>query len=142
MNLMQHEPTRKAISKLYTPREMKVLDDLHKKLMLMDRINLQVTKGSPTAILEESVRSGQVLAFSLFGIVKGRGIFMLSRKIQQMLGRDPVEKAWQLLSDAMLDPKLAERMLTKVNTQNLPKIKARLTAHLLNNVVTSGGEEK
>ena len=120
---------------------MKRLQSLHDKIMIMDKINMQVTKGSPTAFLEEAVRSGQVLAFSMFGIVKGRGVFMVSRKIQQMLGRDPVEKAWQLLTDAMLDPKLAETMLMKTTTQNLPKIKGRLTAHLLNNVITENGEQ-
>jgi hypothetical protein len=141
-NLLEYEPTKNAISQLYSPEEMATLKNLHGKIRLMDRINLQVPKGSPTAILEESVRSGQVLAFSLFGIVKGRGVFMVSRKIQQMLGRDPVEKAWALLSDAMLDPELAKTLLMQANEKNLPKIKARLSAHMLNNMTLTSEESK
>ena len=135
-SLLNHGPTKKAISKLYSPKEMATLKSLHEKMKVMDRVNLQVSAGSPTAILEESVRSGQVLAFSLFGIVRGRGIFMVSRKIQEMLGADPVEKAWKLLTDSMLDPKLAETLLTNVNNKTLPIVKSKLATYMANNMVT------
>ena len=140
-NLLEYEPTRKAIQKLYTPKEMSVLKDIHGKLTVMNRKNLQITSGSPTAILEESVRSGQVLAFSLFGIVKGRGIFMVSRKVQQMLGHDPVEKAWALLTDAMLDPDLAATLLMKASDTNLSNIKGKLAVYMLNNYPLSKDNE-
>ena len=140
-NLFDYPPTRKAIAKLYNPGEMQIVKSLHEKIKIMNRINLQVTAGSPTAILQEAVRGGQILAYSLFGVVKGRGIFMISRAIQKALGRDPIEKAYELLTDAMLDPELAATLLIKGTPKNLPKIKSKLATYMLNNFVPQREQE-
>ncbi len=138
--LLNHEPSKKAIVKLMGEADVRTLEALHKKMGIMNRINWQVPATSQTAQLEEAVRSGQILLFSMFGIVKGRGLFTVSRLAQKALGRDPVEKAWTLLADAQLDPELAKTLLMEASKANAPVIEYKIMQHFMNNAVPGGDQ--
>lgn len=102
---------KKALGKLYTPQEVSQLEDIQKKLRMLDRINEQVTAGSPTAPLQQDINRARIVLASIYGIVKGRGIFAISGWIQRTLGIDPVEIGNRLMLDAMLNPEAAKVLL-------------------------------
>jgi hypothetical protein len=122
ISLFENERTRKALRKLYTPQQMKILDRLRSQMKLYDKLNIKATAEKPTKELLEQVRRGQIMAFGMWGVVRGRGIFMISRLIQKTLGLDPIPKARQLWVDSMLDPELAATMLEKVTPKSEPRI--------------------
>jgi len=140
--LLTNKGTREAISKLYSPSDMAILDRVQRGLNLLDRINIQVTTGSPTAHLGEAVQRGRILLAATWGIVKGKGIFMISRWLQNTLGINPVVKAEKLLADVMLDPELAKLMLSEATEVSKPHIAAKLTAYMLNNFNMTEGDVK
>lgn len=134
--MLTNKSMRSAIGELYTPQQMATLDNLHSQLNIMDRINKQVMTGSPTAQIQQNIQRARVVLASMYGIVKGRGIFAISGWIAKLLGIDPVAKANLLIKDAMLNPELAATLMTKVSETAKPRISSRITSHLINNLVT------
>ena len=116
--LLNNNSTRKALNELFTKSEMSVLDNVKNKLNEMDNINAQITTGSPTAVIEKAVDRVRIIMASYYGIVKGRGIFAISKFVMQALGFKPKELAAKVLTDAMLDPELAKQMLLRSTTKN------------------------
>ena len=137
VKLLQNKSTRDAIAVLYSPSEMKILDQVRDELQMMNGINKQVTTGSPTAPIAQQVQRTRVILASFYGIVKGRGIFAISDWIMRALGRDPKTIANQVLTDAMLNPELASVLMTKNLDSKIAQDKAKsyLTTYILNNLV-------
>lgn len=132
--LLQNTEKRKALQLLYSKEEMDVLDRVQDELRLMDRINRQVTTGSPTAALQEARTGIRVVLASYYGIVRGRGVFFISEKIMNFLGKNPVTIGTEILREAMLNPELAVTLLRKnVGTAKVAAERKILT-FLANNV--------
>jgi len=131
--MMEDKKTRGALSKLYGSTEMKVLESLNKQLQIEDRINKQMTAGSPTAPIQETVKRARIILSSWYGLVRGRGIMAISGWIQKTVGKDPQEMAETLISDAMLDPRLAIEFLRPDNKANRARTMSRFMRHMLNN---------
>lgn len=132
--VLEHPPSRKALAKLYSPQEMKTITLVKDQLRLMDKINRQATAGSPTAQLSSLAQQSRIVIASMYGIVKGRGIFQISQWILNALGQNPITKAQALLTDAMLDPELAKTLLAPAKTDVAKKkIAMDLKRHLVNN---------
>ncbi len=142
VRLMKNPETRKAISHLYNPSEMRVLDDVLDKLQLMNRVNKQVLAGAATAErLAGQVQKARVVLASLYGIVKGRGVFAISSWLAKTFNRDPVELSKALLKDAMLDPDLAKTLLMMDTKTSERIVRMRLGAHIMNNILPNLGAQ-
>ena len=139
--LLNNNSTRKALNELFTKNEMSVLDNVKNKLNEMDNINAQITTGSPTAVIEKAVDRVRLIMASYYGIVKGRGIFAISRFIMQALGFKPKELAAKVLTDTMLDPELAKKMLLRATTKNDEMMSNRMRLYVANNLLTKEQEE-
>lgn len=139
----KNKEIKKALSYVYTPDEIAKLNNVRSNLMMLNRINKQVTAGSPTAPILQNIQGARIVLASLYGIVKGRGIFMISKWIYSALGMDPIPKARKLISDALLDPEVAEMLMTKVTLQTEQKIAGKLAIHLVNNMlINQKGEDQ
>ena len=139
--LLNNNSTRKALNELFTKNEMSVLDNVKNKLNEMDNINAQITTGSPTAVIEKAVDRVRVIMASYYGIVKGRGISAISKFVMQALGFKPKELAAKVLTDAMLDPELAKKMLLRATTKNDEMMSNRMRLYVTNNLLTKEQEE-
>ena len=139
--LLNNKSTRKALNELFTKNEMSVLDNVKNKLNEMDNINAQITTGSPTAVIEKAVDRVRIIMASYYGIVKGRGIFAISKFIMQALGFKPKELAAKVLTDAMLDPELAKKMMLRATTKNDEMMSNRMRLYVANNLLTKEQEE-
>jgi len=139
--LLNNNSTRKALNELFTKNEMSVLDNVKNKLNEMDNINAQITTGSPTAVIEKAVDRVRIIMASYYGIVKGRGIFAISKFIMSALGFKPKELAAKVLTDAMLDPELAKKMLLRATTKNDEMMSNRMRLYVANNLLTKEQEE-
>ncbi len=135
--LFQNKTTREAISQLYTPREMEILESVQKELNVLNRINKQVTANSSTAPIQEQIQRARIVLASFYGIVKGRGIFAISNWIMRMAGRDPATIANRVLTDAMLNPELAAVLMAKnlKSRAAREKVKSYLTTYIINNMM-------
>jgi len=112
-NLLGKPKMRAAISQLYSPDEMKTLDQVRRGLHILNRQNVQAVAGSITLEkMEANVQRARILMASIFGIVKGRGIFAITRWLGQVTGRDPVEMSRELLTRSLIDPELGKIMLS------------------------------
>ena len=139
--LLNNNSTRKALNELFTKSEMSVLDNVKNKLNEMDNINAQITTGSPTAVIEKAVDRVRIILASYYGIVKGRGIFAISKFVMSAAGFQPKELAAKVLTDAMLDPELAKKMLLRATTKNDEMMSNRMRLYLANNLLTTEQEE-
>ena len=128
--------TRNALEQLFTKDEIKVLENIQRQLNNFDAINFQVTTGSPTEVIRENKNRLRIILASWYGIVKGRGIFAISEFVQKnILGVDPAKTTTKLLSDAMLDPKLARLMLQKYTLKNKNQVNQKIGNYLSNNLI-------
>ena len=136
VEIFKRKETRNAMSALYSKQEMAVLDNIHKELQIMDRVNKQVTSNSSTKPIAEQIQRARVVLASFYGIVKGRGIFAISNWIMKLAGRDPETIANRVITDAMLDPELAAKLMTKeIDKKASQRAKEYLTAYIANNLV-------
>lgn len=138
MNSLTKDPkVRQAMRALYSSREMSALNQVQKRMQMMDRINQQVTAGSPTANLSRQANRARIILASLYGIVKGRGIFAISDFVAKSLGRDPAARAEALIQQAYLDPELAIILLSRPSDDSVGKLRTYLT----NNILAEAGPE-
>lgn len=136
VKLLSNNDTARALSKLYNPAELKIIKDVVDSLQMMNRLNKQVTGGSPTAPIQEAITKTRIVLASMYGIVKGRGIFAISGWLAKAFNRDPVELSKQLLKDAMLDPELGKTLLMLDTKRNEKIIKNRIGSYVVNNLLT------
>jgi hypothetical protein len=134
--MLKNTSMRNALSQLYTPSEMKRLEDIQKQLNIFDRINMQITTGSPSTPLAEASNRLRIVLASWYGIVKGRGIFAISQFVgKNVLGINPKEAAEKLVVDVMLDPSLAITMLKKYSPTNQKEINQKISSYIANNFI-------
>lgn len=136
---------RDALTQLYGPADMAKLDAVRNAMDEMDRLNTQGIPGSPTAHLAANANQLRTMLASYYGIVKGQGIFQISKFVSQGLGYNPEAVARKLLIDSLLDPKLGAYMLAKdTNIEAADAIKTYILGHYVNNApfLTSKPEEK
>ena len=136
--MINNAKQRKALNLLFSPSEMKTLENVQKVLDTMDAINAQVTTGSPTRIIAENIKRVNIIMASYYGIVKGRGIFKITEFIAGKLGFRPKEIAEKLLTDAMLDPKLAKVMMENATKANIKSSDKFIRTYVTNNIITEG----
>lgn len=134
--MLKNTSKRKALQLIFSPNEMQRLDDIQKQLNIFDRINMQITTGSPSTPLAEASNRLRIVLASWYGIVKGRGIFAISQFIgKNVLGIDPKKAAEKLVVDVMLDPSLAITMLKKYSPTNQKEINQKISAYVANNFI-------
>lgn len=134
-SLYNNPSTKAALELIYSPQEMKILKDVRDQLVNMDAINAQVISGSPTQPLQEANNRLRIVLASWYGIVKGRGVFAISKWISNTLGFNPTEVAEKILVDAMLDPELAIKMLQEDLPKNAVPLSKWFKTYILNNVL-------
>ena len=140
-NFLDNPKNRRALGVIYDPTEIRTLERVRDQIRLARRIDQQVTTGLPTASLGQEARRAQTFLFSLYGIVRGRGIFMLGRLLQRLSGRDPELIAQRLVTDAMLDPKLGRDLLMRDTLANRKKLEQRIVTWAADNLISSDGEQ-
>ena len=123
----------KALEAVYTPLELRTLQKYRDRLRIMDRISTPVKVGAPTAELTEATRKADVVGAALFGIVRGRGISEITKRVRSFLGLDPLPRAEMILTEALLDPPLARTMLLPTTETGLKKAKRAINTHFANN---------
>ena len=119
---------------------MKVLERARDQLRVMNRINTQVTVGSPTAALQQNVQRVRIVMASMYGIVRGRGIFAISQWVMKGLGLDPATNARLIMRDAMLDPEVAVKMMSRDTAASRPALQKWLKTYVANNIAAEVGE--
>ena len=122
---------REALEQLYTKGELKILDRIQSQMDIMDRINVQVTSGSSTAPLLNTAENVRTIFASLWGIVKGTGIFFITKRIRNAISGDPKVLFEKALIESMLNPELAKQMLKKPSTKNLSRVLRTVSNNLL-----------
>lgn len=140
-DFLDNTKNRRALGVIYDPTEIKTLERVRDQLRLAQRIDQQVTSGSPTASLSQEARRAQTFLFSMYGIVRGRGLFMLGRMLQKMTGADPELVAQRLITDAMLDPKLGLDLLMRDTLANRKKLEQRIATWAVDNLISGDGEQ-
>lgn len=124
--------TRKALASMHTRAEMQTLDGVLTRLNEMARINQMVTAGSDTAVnIAAQQNKLRIFAAAYFGIIKGRGVFMISKMLQDITGAEPKRLAIEVLDTIMLDPKFAKMLLLKDTNAHRLRLKTYLTNNFL-----------
>ncbi len=109
---------------------MDSLNRVRQRVTELDRINIQTTTGSSTNPLQQDSKRIKTVLASVYGIVKGRGVFAISNWFGDIIrGGTSQEVGEKLLTKAMLDPEFALIMLKADTKQN--QIAAR--TYMLNN---------
>ena len=128
--LLTQPKFQKVLSGIFNKSEMDALNRVRQRVTELDRINIQTTSGSSTNPLQQDSKRIKTVLASVYGIVKGRGVFAISNWFGDMIrGGTADEVGEKLLTKAMLDPEFALIMLKADTKQN--QLAAR--AYLLNN---------
>jgi len=132
LNRLLTEPKMQNVLKgIFNKTEMDALNRVRQRITELDRINIQTTSGSSTNPLQQDTKRVKTVLASVYGIVKGRGVFAISSWLGDMIrGGTAEEVGEKLLTKAMLDPEFALVMLKADTKQN--QIAAR--AYILNNM--------
>jgi len=137
MLLLDGTPTRKAMQQVFTSDEMSKLDQIRKQLEVSNRINWKATTGSDTSAIstaQEMVGAVKRGAWNV-PIVKGAKTIgsildVGSAALRAIVMKDPEKVAKDLLTQSMLDPKLAKALLMKPTDTNFPMIQQALIPYL------------
>jgi hypothetical protein len=99
------------------------------QLIIIEREFLDAKGGSKAEITDPAQvgRKAQILAASIYGIVKGRGIMALMNLMGGALGISPMKAQSLLLQDAMTHPELAKILLKEETEQSLNLLKGYIT---------------
>ena len=132
LNRLLTEPKMQNVLKgIFNKTGMDALNRVRQRITELDRINIQTTSGSSTNPLQQDTKRVKTVLASVYGIVKGRGVFAISSWLGDMIrGGTAEEVGEKLLTKAMLDPEFALLMLKADTKQN--QIAAR--AYILNNM--------
>ena len=112
--------------------EIATLIKFSDQLSILERSNIGARSGrTKSNILDEEQygRKAKILAASIYGIVKGRGIMALMNLVGGALGISPMKAQTMLLQDAMTHPELAKIMMMNETEQSLKL----LNTYILNN---------
>ena len=109
--------------------EIDTLTKFSEQLTILEREFLDVKGGSKAAIIDPGQvgRKAQILAASIYGIVKGRGIMAIMNLIGGALGISPMKAQSILLKDAMTHPELAKILLKQESEESVNLLKGYIT---------------
>jgi len=139
LKVLDNSKTQRALSELYTPKEIARLSLVKETLANLESIPAGVAPQQfRTEIGSGLGEKARIILASIYGITTGRGIFALSSMISNLVNPDRVaDVSRDLLTRSMLDPELALLMLKKDVSGNREALKT----YILNNIIGSEGEE-
>lgn len=111
-DLLRNPNKRAALKEIYTIPEIKTLDKVHDALEIMER-STGVGTISPTQFTNQTKNAMRVVMAGYFGIVKGRAVFFISDQVMKRLGVDPSKMATEVLTEAMVNPQFAKKMMKR-----------------------------
>ena len=116
--------------------DIAALGKFSEQLTILERSNLTAKGASKAEITDPAQigRKAQILAASVYGIVKGRGIMAIMNLIGGALGISPMKAQSLLLQDAMTHPDLAKILLMKDSEESIKL----LNGYVINNYLSSG----
>ena len=119
----------------WSPDDIASLTKYSDQLIILEREALDAKGSTKAEILDpgQTGRKLQILAASVYGIVKGRGIVALTSLMGQALGISPSKAQALLLKDAMAHPELAKILLKQENDQSIDLLKT----YIFNNYITN-----
>ena len=122
--------------------DIATLGKFSEQLTILERefLNTKGVKSSKAEIVDPAQvgRKMQILAASVYGIVKGRGIMAIMNLMGGALGISPTKAQSILLQDAMTHPELATILLKGESKESIDL----LNGYVVNNYVATGGEKK
>ena len=113
----------------FSADDIATLGKFSDQLTIIEREFLDAKGGSKAEITDPAQvgRKAQILAASIYGIVKGRGIVALMNLMGGALGISPMKAQTLLLQDAMTHPELAKILLKEETEQSLDLLKGYIT---------------
>lgn len=119
---------QKAIGKLFEPDELAKINTVKNRLNELRKIDQRTTLNSITGQIAADSEKVRTLLAAYYGIVKGRGVFMISRMVGNLVRGAPAKDvAADVLARAMIDPELALRLMQKNTAENNRKLGLYLT---------------
>ena len=122
--------------------DIATLGKFSEQLTILERevLNAKGVKPSKAEIVDPAQvgRKAQILAASIYGIVKGRGIMAIMNLMGGALGISPTKAQSILLQDAMTHPELAAILLKGESKESIDL----LNGYVINNYLSTGGEKK
>ena len=122
--------------------DIATLGKFSEQLTILERefLNAKGVKSSKAEIVDPAQvgRKMQILAASIYGIVKGRGIMAIMNLMGGALGISPTKAQSILLQDAMTHPELAAILLKGESKESIDL----LNGYVINNYLSTGGEKK
>jgi len=138
--MREGSPSRAALEQAFTPEELATLEKARKLLLIQNRATVAGRSGASGLADAAAVADrGRIFSAALFGIVKGRGVFTLSKLGLRATGQDPVKASMDMLRKALLEPDLAKALMMRVDSQIAKK---RLNAFLGSNIVSEAGQDR
>lgn len=138
----RNEARMKAMREVFTPQELGWMNKAREELQLLARRDtVKSTSGSPTSDLNIKADQVRIVLASMYGIVRGRGVFQLGKWMSDAMGVNPKAAARELLLDSMLDPELAKTLLMKETKQFETVIRGRLKTYITNNALGALSED-
>ena len=116
--------------------DIATLGKFSEQLTILERSNLTAKGASKAEITDPAQvgRKAQILAASIYGIVKGRGIMAIMNLIGGALGISPMKAQSLLIQEAMTHPDLATILLMKDSEESIKL----LNGYVINNYLSSG----
>jgi hypothetical protein len=138
LNIIDMPKTQKALKEIYSPSEIAKLNAV--KSRLRDIVRSEEKTSVPRILGGENfAERARILLASVYGIIRGRAIFAISKMIgNQFVDVSPKEAAEELLTRSMLDPELAVEMLKK----DTKATQDGLRTYILNNLVGAEPEQE
>lgn len=138
LNIIDMPKTQKALKEIYSPSEIAKLNAV--KSRLRDIVRSEEKSSVPRILGGENFSErARILLASVYGIIRGRAIFAISKMIgNQFVDVSPKEAAEELLTRSMLDPELAVEMLKKDTKAS----EDGLRTYILNNLVGAEPEQE
>ena len=125
----------------WTADDVSTLTNFNEQLAILARESIN-TKSSATKsnLIDEAgvAKKSQILAASIWGIVKGRGIMALTNMLGGALGISPMKAATEVLEEAMVHPELAKILMMRETEESIKK----LNTYLVNNFPIMYEEKK
>lgn len=138
INILDMDKTQKALREIYSSSEIAKLNAVKSRLRNMVRSDTEAVV--PKILGGEGFgERARIFLASLYGIVRGRAIFTISKMLAgQFRDLSPKEAAEELLTRSMLDPELAVKMLKKDTKAS----RDDLSTYVLNNIVGAEPEQE
>ena len=129
----------------WTTKNVDDLTKLGEMLAVLERGKVSTkTIGGKTEVVDPSnvLLKSRIILASIYGIVKGRGIFAISDFVMKAMGHNPRKGAMDVLDHAMTDPKLAEILLMPENPYSRKLLNTYITQNIADPVGDALTEEK